>query len=263
VELGVNFNILGPLEVADGDHSIPLDGAKPRVILCALLVSPGDVVSMDGLIDWLWPPGQAPESAPAVIQAHVSRLRRRLEPDRPRWAPADLLVRRPPGYLLNVRPDQVDALRFARLVDDGRAALERGDAPHASVVLSRALRLWRGSALADVALVEMAQEAIARLDAQRLSAHVMRIDADLALGRHAALVPELEALVRSHPFDERVTGQLMLALYRSGRQADSLAVYQRVRELLADELDISPDPTSRRLRAAILAQDPCLDPPHA
>lgn len=258
----MNYKILGPLEIVDGARSVPLDGTKPRIILCALLVSPGDVVSMDRLIDWLWPPGQAPESAPAVIQAHVSRLRRRLEPQRSPWAPAEVLLRRPPGYLLRVEPDQVDALRFARLVEEGRAALERGDAPAASAVLGRALRLWRGSALADVALVEMAQEAIARLDGQRLSAHVMRIDADLALGRHAALVPELEALVRTHPFDERVTGQLMLALYRSGRQADSLAVYQRVRELLADELDISPDPASRRLRAAILAQDPCLDLPH-
>jgi DNA-binding SARP family transcriptional activator len=261
VEPGVNFKILGPLEVVDGDRPVHLEGTKPRMILCALLASPGDVVSMDRLIDWLWPPGQAPESAPAIIQAHVSRLRRRLEPARSPWAPAEVLLRRPPGYLLRVGPDQVDALRFARLVDEGRAALERGAAPLASTVLGRALRLWRGSALADVALVEMAQDAIARLDAQRLDAHVMRIDADLALGRHAGLVAELEALVRTHPFDERLTGQLMLALYRSGRQADSLAVYQRVRELLADELDISPDPVSRRLRAAILAQDPCLDLP--
>jgi DNA-binding SARP family transcriptional activator len=261
VELDVYFKILGPLEVIDGDRIVNLDGAKARIILCALLVSPNDVVSVDRLIDWLWPPRLAPESAPAMIQAHVSRLRRRLEPERPPWAPAEVLCRRPPGYLLRVEPDQVDALRFAQLVEEGRAALERGSPQVASSVLGRALRLWRGSALADVALVEMAQDAIARLDAQRLSAHSMRIDADLALGRHAALVPELEALVRTHPFDERLSGQLMLALYRCGRQADSLAVYQRVHELLADELDISPAPVSQRLRAAILAQDPCLDPP--
>jgi DNA-binding SARP family transcriptional activator len=263
VELGVNFKILGPLEVADGDRPIPLEGMKPRMILCALLVSPNDVVSIDRLIDWLWPPRQAPESAAAIIQAHVSRLRRRLEPHRRRWAPAEVLVRRAPGYLLRVEPDQVDALRFTRLVDEGREALERGAPEIASTVLGRALRLWRGSALADVALVEMAQDAIARLDAQHLSARVMLMDADLALGRHAALVPELEALVRTHPFDERLSGQLMLALYRSGRQADSLAVYQRVHELLAVELDISPGPVSRRLRAAILAQDPCLDLPRS
>jgi DNA-binding SARP family transcriptional activator len=256
----VYFKVLGPLEVVDGDRPVPLDGTKPRVILCALLVSPNDVVSIDRLTDWLWP-RLAPESAPSIIQAHVSRLRRRLEPNRPPWARAEVLCRRPPGYLLRVEPDQVDSLRFARLVDEGRAALESGAAQVASATLSQALRLWRGSALADVALAEMAQEPIARLDAQRLSAHVMRIEADLALGRHATLVPELEALVRTHPFDERLTGQLMLALYRSGRQADSLAVYQRVHELLADELDISPAPDSRRLREAILAQDPCLDLP--
>lgn len=254
------FGILGPLEVLDGGRAVRVDGHKPRVILIALLVAANDVVSIDQLIDWLWP-HDPPPSAAAVIQAHLSRLRRRLEPDRRPWAPARVLCTRPPGYLLRVEPEQLDTLHFSRLVEEGRAALERGATQLASRSLTEALALWRGRALADVALVEMAQDAIARLDALRLSATVLRVDADLALGRHHALVPELEGLVRLYPFDERLTGQLMIALYRSGRQADSLAVYQRVHQLLADELDISPAPVSRQLRAAILAQDPCLDPP--
>jgi DNA-binding SARP family transcriptional activator len=170
-----------------------------------------------------------------------------------------VVLRRWPGYLLQVHPEQVDALAFARLVERGRVALERGDAAGASLLLGSALSLWRGRALADVALVDAAQDTIARLEALRLSATVMRIDADLALGRHVALVPELEGLVRVYPLDERLSGQLMIALYRCGRQAQSLGVYQRVREILAEELAIEPAPESQRLRAAILAHDPKLD----
>ena len=252
------YRILGPLEVSDGDRHVQMRGTKPRVLLCALLTAPNDVVSVDCIVDWLWP-RKPPPSAGAIVQALVSRLRRVLEPDRPPWTEARLLLRRPPGYLLRVEPDDVDALRFERMTADGNAALERDDPATAAKVLAEALGLWRGRPLADVALLEPAQEAIARLEGLRLSATVTRIDADLALGRHMALVPELEGLVRAYPLDERMCAQLMIALYRSGRQAESLGVYDRVRATLAAELDIEPSPASQRLRDAILAQDPALD----
>jgi DNA-binding SARP family transcriptional activator len=258
VKRPVYFRILGPLEVEVGGRPVSLRGTKPRILLCALLTAPNDVISADSLIDWLWP-RRPPPSASAIVQALVSRLRRVLEPDRPPWTEARVLLRRPPGYLLRVEPDEVDALRFERMTAQGYQALERADAAAAARVLSEALGLWRGRALADVALVEGAQDAIARLDGLRLSATVLRIDADLALGRHTALVPELEALVRAYPLDERMCAQLMIALYRSGRQADSLGAYDRVRAALAEELDIEPSPASQRLRDAILAQDPALD----
>lgn len=254
----MDFRILGPLEVESEGRPVRIEVRGQRVVLCALLTVPNDVASLDRLIDWLWA-CSPPRSAAAVVQAHISRLRRALEPDRTPWSASRLLVRRSPGYLLRIDPDQLDALRFARLVADGRAALERGDAQPASQVLTRALALWRGRALGDVALVDAAQDDVARLEALRLSATVMRIDADLELGRHVALVPELEGLVRAHPLDERLSGQLMIALCRCGRQADSLAVYERVRKTLAEELDIEPSPASQWLQAAILSQHPDLD----
>jgi len=254
----VYFRILGPLEVEDGGRSVVLRGTKPRVLLCALLTSPNDVVSTDTLADWLWS-RWPPPTASAIVQALVSRLRRALEPDRPPWTEARVLLRRPPGYMLRVDTDEVDALTFERMAAEGHRALERGDAATAARVLGEGLRLWRGRPLADVALIEAAQVPIARLEAQRLSTTVLRIDADLALGRHVSLVPELEGLVHHHPLDERLGSQLMVALYRCGRQADSLLVYERIRATLAAELDIEPSPTSQRLREAILAQDPALD----
>lgn len=255
------FAILGPLEVTGDSGPVRLRGPRQRVLLSALLAQPNDVVSVDQLIDWLWPAG-APPSAPAVIHEQVSRLRRAVEPGRRPWSAAGLVLHRYPGYLLRVQPEQVDALCFARLVGQGRAALERGEATSAAALLGQALELWRGRALADVALIDAAQSAIAQLEAMRLSATAMRIDADLALGRHVALVPELEALVRANPLDERFAGQLMVALYRCGRQAQSLSVYRRVREILAAELAIEPAPASQRLRAAILAHAPELDAPN-
>jgi DNA-binding SARP family transcriptional activator len=255
------FAVLGPLEVSGGSGPVRLRGPRQRVLLSALLAQPNDVVSVDQLIDWLWPAG-APPSAPAVIHEQVSRLRRAVEPDRRPWSPPGLLLHRYPGYLLRVQPEQVDALCFERLVAEGRAALEQGKASAAAYLLALALELWRGRALADVALVDAAQGHVARLEAMRLSATAMRIDADLALGRHVALVPELEGLVRANPLDERFAGQLMIALYRCGRQAQSLGVYRRVRQILAEELAIEPAPASQRLRAAILAHAPELDAPN-
>jgi DNA-binding SARP family transcriptional activator len=254
----VYFRILGPLEVIASDGQVlRLAGHKQRVVLSALLTAANDVVSVDRLVDWLWCE-RPPRSARTVVQAHVSRLRRALEPDRPPWATSRLLQRSHRGYLLRVNPDQLDALRFERLLGDGMAAMERGDPRAAAAALGDAMALWRGAPLADVAMIDAAQATIARLESLRLSATVLRIDAELALGRHAALVPELEELVRTYPLDERLCGQLMLALYRAGRQADALAAYERMRAALANDLAIAPAPTLQRLRSAILSQDPCL-----
>jgi len=256
----VYFGILGPLEVRVGGGPLRLDGHRQRVVLTALLTAPNDVVPEERLIDWLWFE-HAPRSAHAVVQAHVSRLRRALEPDRPPWAASRVLLRRHRGYLLRVEPDQLDALRFEQLVAKGRLAMERADPGAAAEALAGGLALWRGSALADVACVDAAQPAIARLESLRLSAIALRIDADLALGRHVAVVPELQDLVRSYPLDERLCGQLMVALYRCRRQADALAAYERIRDALASELGIEPAPATQRLQAAILAQDTRLDRP--
>jgi DNA-binding SARP family transcriptional activator len=254
----VELKILGPLEVIGNGAPVALQGMKQRVILIALISAANDVVSVDRLIDWLWQ-WRVPAKAPSIIQAHVSRLRRALEPTREPWAASQLLLHRPPGYLLRVDREQVDALWFEHLLAEGRKALERDQPNHAAELLSAALGLWRGQALADVALLDAAQDAAARLNGLRLSATTMRIEADLQLGRHLALVPELESLRREHPLDEWLGGQLMIALYRCGRQADALTVYDWMRHALAVELAIEPAPSSQRLKEAILAQHPALD----
>jgi DNA-binding SARP family transcriptional activator len=254
----VYFGILGPLEASNGYGAVRLRGPRQRILLCALLSDVNDVVSVDCLIQWLWP-GRVPDSAAATIQEHVSRLRRALDPDRAPWSDSQRLSRRSPGYVLHAGPDEVDALRFELLTSQGQLALERDQPAEAARVLREALCLWRGQALADVTLVEAAQEAIARLEALRLSATALRVDADLALGRHVPLVPELEGLVRQHPLDERLCGQLMTALYRCGRQAQALSVYQQLRRTLDEELGIEPSPVTQKLWAQILAHDPSLD----
>jgi DNA-binding SARP family transcriptional activator len=255
----VYFKLLGPLEAEIDGRALRLHGGKQRAVLSALLACANDLVPLDRLIEWTWP-RRPPRAAAAVVQAHISRLRRVIEPHRPAWAAARVLTYRAPGYVLRLHPDELDMLDFERKVAEGSAALEADDAVRAATVLARALSLWRGTPLADVSMVDAAQDVIARLESLRLSAIVARNEADLRLGRDAALVPELEAMVRAYPYDERLCAQLMIALYRSGRQAESLETYARMHDILARELKISPAPASRRLRAAILAQDPRLDP---
>ena len=254
------FKLLGPLEAVIDGRVLPLCGGKQRAVLSALLAGANDLVPLDRLIEWSWP-RRPPRAAPAVVQAHISRLRRAIEPHRPAWAAPRVLTYRAPGYVMLVEPDQLDVLEFERKVAEGRAALEDNDAARAAAVLGRALSLWRGTPLADVSMVDAAQDTIARLESLRLSAIVARNDADLRLGRDLALVPELQALVRAHPFDERLCAQLMIALYRCGRQAAALEVYARMRDTLARELKIAPAPALRRMREAILAQDPALERP--
>ena len=216
----MEFRILGPLEVWDEGGEVSLGGPKPRALLAVLLLHPNEVVPADRLIDELW--GEdSPERAAAALRVNVSRLRKAL--------PQDVLTTRSPGYLIRVEPDELDLHRFERLVDEGRSLLARGLAADASERLREALSLWRGPALADFAYESFAQAAIARLEEIRLAAVELRIDADLALGRHDELVGELEALVAEHPLRERLRTYLMTALYRSGRQAEALDAYQDAR----------------------------------
>ena len=245
----MEFRILGPLEVWDGGGEVSLGGPKPRALLAGLLLHPNEVVPTDRLIDELW--GEdSPQDAAAALRVNVSRLRKAL--------PQDVLTTRAPGYVLQVEPDELDLHRFERLVDEGRSLLARGLATDASERLHDALALWRGQALADFAYESFAQAAIARLEEIRLAAIELRIDIDLALARHDELVGELEALVAEHPLRERLRMYLMTALYRSGRQAESLDAYQEARRALVDELGIDPSPALQELERAILRQDPSL-----
>jgi len=252
------FGILGPLAVERDGRPLDLGRYKQRALLIALLIDANDVVPVDRLLEWLWPGDHAPAAA-ATLHSYVSRLRRALEPERAPRATASLLVTRPPGYLLRVDPDQVDALRFERLAEQGQLALEHGDPGQASVLLREALGLWRGRALADVVFEEAARPEVTRLETLRLGAVANRIDADLTLGRHLEVVAELRQLVAEQPLHERFRAQLMLALYRSGQQAEALEQYRQGREVLAGEFGLEPGPALQRLEMKILAQRPELD----
>jgi predicted ATPase/DNA-binding SARP family transcriptional activator len=245
----MEFGILGPLEVRDGPAPVRVPGAKERALLADLLVNAGRVVSADRLVEDLW--GERPPGNPAnTLQGRVSALRRALGP-----AGSGLVVTRPPGYVLEADPGQVDAARFERLVAEaGRAA---GSA--AARLLEEALGLWRGPAVAEFADQPWAQAEAARLEELRLAAREALVELRLAAGGHAGLVGELEGLVAAHPTRERLRAHLMVAYYRSGRQADALGVYAETREVLAEELGIDPSPELQRLQRQILVQDPALE----
>jgi len=247
----VEFRILGLLEVVDGDEAVEVRGAKQRALLAMLVLHANRVVSAENLVDALW--GEdPPPSAANTLQGYVSHLRRALG--------ARYIVTRPPGYVLDADPSAIDALCFARLATDGRRALDDGDGARALASLDAALSLWRGSALADFPYDQFAQSDAARLEEMRLVAVEDHVDAELALGRHSEAVGRLQALVDRHPLRERLWAALMLALYRCGRQAESLRAYQSLRKQLADELGIEPSPALQRLEEAVLLQKPDLDP---
>jgi DNA-binding SARP family transcriptional activator len=250
VAAAMDFRILGPLEVDDDGRPVELGGARQRALLTLLLLRRGEVVAVDQLIEGLYG-GRPPPSAAKSLQAHVSRLRKAL--------PGGRLHTRGPGYLLQVAPEEVDADRFSRRCESGRSALRTGDVELAERDLSEALALWRGPALADMVYEEFAQPEIARLEELRLACFEDLTEARLAAGRDGELVSELERLVDEHPTRERLRGQLMLALYRCGRQADALASYQEARRALVDELGIEPGRVLQDLERAILNQDPSLD----
>jgi YVTN family beta-propeller protein len=245
----VEFAVLGSVTARHDDRELPLGGPKQRALLAMLLLRANEVVSRDRLIDGLWGE-RPPPTAGHTLDNYVSRLRKALGEAR--------LSRRPPGYVLHVERDELDLDRFERLFQEGREALARGDAGEAAATLRSALALWRGTALADLLYEPFAASESERLEERRIMALEDRIDADLALGRSGELVPELEALVREHPLRERLLGQLMLALYRSGRQAEALAEFQAARHRLADELGLEPGPQLRELEHRILEHDPGL-----
>lgn len=248
----MEIGILGPLEVTEAGHVVPVGGSKRRALLTMLTLNVGNVVTADALVEELWGDAQPREVANA-LQTQVSQLRKVL--------PAGAVVARPPGYILDVDPSSIDAVRFERLVVTGRKQLADGDMSDASATLRDALALWRGPALVDSPDLEMARAEAARLEELRQSAFEARVDADLAMGRHAEVISDLQAAVDDQPFRETLRAQLMLALYRSGRQAEALAEYQNARRRFADELGLDPGPELQQLEAAILRQDPTLHPP--
>jgi predicted ATPase/DNA-binding SARP family transcriptional activator len=248
----MEFRILGTFEVRSDGRPVAVGGAKPRALLAVLLLHANEPVSAEGLAVALWGEDVA-AGAVKTIQVHVSRLRRAL-------GDPEMLSTTAAGYQLRVGPDELDAARFERLAADGHRALADGRHERAARVLREALSLWRGPALADFTFQAFARAEIARLEEERLAALEARVEADLALGRHRELAGELQQLVAVNPLRERLQGQLMLALYRSGRQADALQAYQDAREVLVDQLGIEPSAELRALQQSILAHDPALDP---
>jgi predicted ATPase/DNA-binding SARP family transcriptional activator len=232
----MEFRILGPLEVSSDGERLELGGQKPRALLAMLLLNANHLVPADRLIDALWE-GEAPETAQKALHVYVSQLRKLLGRER--------LVTKEPGYLLRIEPNELDLAHFRELCDEER--------------YEDALSLWRGPPLPEFAYRRFAQAEIARLEELRLACLENRIERDLRTGRHAELAGELEALVEQHPLRERLRGQFMLALYRSGRQAEALEAYQRARAALVEELGIEPARALRDLHQAILNQDPALE----
>jgi ABC-type transport system substrate-binding protein/DNA-binding SARP family transcriptional activator/DNA-binding beta-propeller fold protein YncE len=250
----MRFCVLGPLEGYVDGHSVAVGGGRQRALLALLLVHAGEIVSRDRMIEELWD-GSPPSSRSKSLDVYISRLRKAFRDA----GAGEVLVTRAPGYVLHA--GETDARQFEALAAEGHQALEAGDTERAVARLRDALALWRGSAYVEVGDEHWARPEAERLEELRLHATEDRIDAELALGGHAALVPELELLAAQHPSRERLVGQYMLALYRSGRQADALAAYRAARGYLVEELGLEPGRELRRLEAAVLAQDPALDLP--
>jgi DNA-binding SARP family transcriptional activator len=253
-ERALDFRVLGTLEVLVDGRPIDVSGSRQRALLAVLLLRANETVSRDRLIDELWgerPPGTAANALAAL----VARLRKVLPPD--------LLLSRAGGYELRLARQALDLHRFETLAEEGSGALAAGDPARASELLMAALSLWRGPALAEFEYAPFAQAAIVRLEELRLVALERRIEADLALGRHGDLAAELQALVTEHPLRDRLRGQLMLALYRSGRQAEALEAYRAGRRIFIENLGIEPSPELQELERAILRQDASVGAPEA
>ena len=250
----MEFRILGPLEVRDGTEHVPLRGPKQRGLLALLLLNPNRLAPVDWLVDELW--RDPPSTAPKALHVYVSKLRKLFAAAH---SPAPQIRTQAPGYVLEIEPETLDLHRFEALVEAGRTALAGGDPRVAADRLREALALWRGRPLDGFAEEPFARAARARLEELELAARELRNEADLELGRHAELVADLRRLVAEHPLRERLRGQLMLALYRNGRQAEALEVYQETRALLVDELGLDPGQELQQLERAILLQDPSLE----
>ena len=254
----LEFKILGQLEVLRAGEGLDVRGPKQRGLLALLLLSANQVVSADRLIEALW--GEAPsDKARHNLHANAERLRKGVSSGQDADGPGQVIITRSPGYVIRLRPEELDLNRFETLVGEGTDRLLAGDPAAASELLAEALGLWRGPPLAEFAYEPFAQTAIARLEELRLASVEWRVEADLALGRHAQLLTELDGLVREHPLRERLRAHHMLALYRAGRSAEALDTYQSARQVLAEELGIDPGPALQQVQEAILRQDPALD----
>ena len=263
----MDFRILGPLEVRDGSRSLALGGEKQRALLAILLLHRNQVVSVDRLIDELW--GESPPAgARRTLRAYVSKLRRAMGANGTSPSVAGdsgpksgdgVLLTKAHGYVLQVAPGELDLERFADGAERGRDALATGRAEEAAKLLDEALSLWRGEPLEEFAYQPFAQNAIAQIEELHLAAVEERVEADLALGQARAVVGELRDVVARHPLRERLHGELMLALYRCGRQAEALEVFQGFRRTLSEELGLEPGPGLQQLELAILTRDPALD----
>ena len=251
----MNYQILGRFAVAADDGAeIAVGNGRQRALLALLLLHPNETVSSDWLVDQLWD-STPPPSATKILQNYVSTLRRSLGDG--------VLLTRGRGYELRLEPGELDVDRFKRQLEEGRRAFASGQPEAAATTLGNALALWRGPPLVDFTYERFARADIERLEELRLAALTGRIDADLALGRHAELIGELESLAARYPLQERLCAQLMLALYRSGRQAEALEVYRAMRHALNEKMGIDPGGALRALERAILTQDPALDLPPA
>jgi DNA-binding SARP family transcriptional activator len=254
----VEFRVLGPLEVIIGGRAADVGPPKQRALLALLILNADRVVSADRLIDELW--GESPpDGARHALQVHVSNLRKLLEPSRAPGESPELLQTRKPGYVLRLTPNQSDAQRFESLVEEGRKAQHADRPERALSFLSEALGLWRGPALTDLIDEPFAQREADLLEELKLTATEDRLQAKLNLGHHSELVGELGALAARHPLRERISGMLMLALYRSGRQAEALQAFRRLKETLSNELGLDPSPELQGLEEGILQQAPELD----
>jgi DNA-binding SARP family transcriptional activator len=252
----LEFRILGPVQAVAAGRVVRLGGGRQRALLALLLLHANQRLSNERLLDELW--GERPPATAAkTVQVHISRLRSALAQPAPSGS-GGLVLTREHGYELRMDPERLDAYRFERLVVEGRSELAADRPQRARSLLEEALTLWRGEPLGDLAYEPFAQREIARLEELRIAARELLVEARLALGGHAELVGELERLVAEHPYRERLRGQLMLALYRSERQADALQAYQNARGTLVEQLGIEPGERLRELERAILAQDPGL-----
>jgi DNA-binding SARP family transcriptional activator/basic membrane lipoprotein Med (substrate-binding protein (PBP1-ABC) superfamily) len=248
----VEFRVLGPLEVVSGEAQLALGGAKQRAVLAVLLLRAGEVVPLERLIDEVWG-NDPPPSAAHTLESYVSRLRQLLGGRGP------ILSRRGPGYSVELRGAQLDALAFAALHDSAALASALDESAKALELANAALALWRGPVLADVALASAGRAEAERFEELRLRTYELRFDAELALGHHEPAIGELQALVAQSPYRERFVAQLMLALYRSGRHAEALDVYERTRRRLHDDLGLQPSVELQQLSGQIVRQDPVLE----
>jgi predicted ATPase/DNA-binding SARP family transcriptional activator len=257
----LEYRLLGSLEAIRDGEPVVLGGVKQRAVLAMLLMQPNKIVASDELIDGLWP-DKAPGKPETAIQGYVSQLRKALEPRHPSGGAFEILVTEPNGYRIRVEQEALDTHRFALLIAEAKQAIDRAHPESAMSLLATALALWRGTPLADFSSLPWAEVERTRLAELRLSCLEEYIEAKLALGHHTEVIGELERLIAEEPLRERPRSQLMRALYRSGRQADALEVYQATRKLLVEELGIDPSPDLQALELAILRQDPSLTVPN-